>query len=164
VNRGRFRADLYYRLAVIRVEVPPLRERLEDLEILVEDILAKMPGAARRGLPEDFLERARGHSWPGNVRELRNAVEQAVTAPDFLELGNAPANAPLWNIDIGEPFKIAKQRFIDEFDRRFITALLQAHDWNITGAARATGIDRMAIYKIMQRLGMGRSEVSDDGG
>jgi transcriptional regulator with GAF, ATPase, and Fis domain len=164
VNRGRFRADLYYRLAVIRVEVPPLRERLEVLEILVEDILAKMPGAARRGLPEDFLERARGHSWPGNVRELRNAVEQAVTAPDFLELGNAPANAPLWNIDIGEPFKIAKQRFIDEFDRRFITALLQAHDWNITGAARATGIDRMAIYKIMQRLGMGRSEVSDDGG
>ena len=162
MNRGHFRSDLYYRLAVIRVEVPPLRDRLEDLELLVQDTLDKMPGTSRRALPADFHERARNHSWPGNVRELKNAVEQAVTAPDLFQLGGGMGSAGLWSIDTSVPFKTAKQRFVDEFDRRFMTTLLEQHKWNIASAARATGIDRMSIYKLLQRLGIGRLANPDE--
>ena len=86
-------------------------------------------------MPEDFLSRAKTHSWPGNVRELRNVVEQALTAPALLDIGGDGTKS-LWSIDTEVPFKIAKQRFVDEFDRRFMTTLLEEHEWNISAAAR----------------------------
>jgi DNA-binding NtrC family response regulator len=157
-NRGGFRSDLYYRIAVARIEVPPLRDRLEDLELLtthfVDELIA---GRVARTLPDDFLARARRHAWPGNVRELRNAVQQALTAPSLLEIGDGPAHS-LWSIDTSVPFKAAKQRFVDEFDRRFMTTLLEEHNWNISAAARATGVDRMSVYKLLERLGIDRNQ------
>ena len=156
-NRGGFRSDLYYRIAVGRIEVPPLRDRLEDLELLanrfVDELIA---GKVAGGLPDDFIARAQRHAWRGNVRELRNAVQQALTAPAFLELGDGPAQS-LWSIDTSVPFKLAKQRFVDEFDRRFMMTLLEEHQWNISAAARATGVDRMSIYKLLERLGIERT-------
>jgi DNA-binding NtrC family response regulator len=169
VNRGRFRADLYYRLAVAKLEVPPLRERLEDLEPLVEHFVAQLEGAGLAPLPADFLERARRHTWPGNVRELRNAVERAVLVPHHPALADdeaagAPAVGAGAAIDLSVPFKVAKQRLVDDFDRRYLEALLGEHGGNISAAARAAGIDRMSIYKMMRRLGLADAPGADDDG
>ncbi len=160
-NRGGFRSDLYYRVAVARIEVPPLRDRLEDLELLAGRFVEEFgSGQVARALPDDFLARARRHAWPGNVRELRNAVQQALTAPSLLALGDGPPPG-LWSIDTAVPFKIAKQRFVDEFDRRFMTTLLEEHGWNISAAARAAGVDRMSVYKLLDRLGLQRTQSGD---
>ena len=164
VNRGNFRDDLYYRLAVARLHVPPLRERKEDIESLVDHFLDQMPGGRDRPLPDDFVASAMSYSWPGNIRELRNAVERAIIMPNaptaFHGIGGAqtPAgDSDRWPpIDIELPFKVAKKQFVDEFDSRFTRALLDRHDWNISAAARATGVDRMSIYKLLQRLGLER--------
>ncbi|WP_428261721.1 sigma 54-interacting transcriptional regulator [Haliangium sp.] len=171
VNRGRFREDLYYRLAVARVQVPPLRERREDIPLLVEHILTQIPGGAQASIGEETIRLMSRHDWPGNVRELRNVIERAVylseapTSPGALAQGSlssadggegradpAPGDALVVPIDIGTPYKKAKQALINEFERRYITELLAAHDGNISRAARAAGIDRMSIHKILNRL------------
>ncbi len=169
VNRGSFRADLFYRLAVARLEVPPLRERLEDLEPLIAHFLAQLDGAGLAPLPADFLDRARRHAWPGNVRELRNAVERAALLPHHPALaeleprGEAGGGGAGAAIDLAVPFKLAKQRLVDDFDRRYLEALLARHDGNISAAARTAGIDRMSIYKMMRRLGLVDDAPVEDG-
>ena len=156
INRGAFRADLFYRVGVVRLHVPPLRDRMEDLDLLIEHFLGELGG--RHTLPKPFYDWARKHSWPGNVRELRNAVERAIAVPaDAAGPSEGPAPGDpvaAMPIDISLPFKEAKRRVIDAFDRRYITRLLEQHNWNISAAARAAGIDRMAIYKLLQRLGI----------
>ncbi|MGE3458614.1 MAG: sigma 54-interacting transcriptional regulator [Kofleriaceae bacterium] len=158
VNRGTFRSDLFYRLSVAKLQVPALRERREDLPLLIDHFLRQLSvshGDPR--LPDDFLARAQRHNWPGNVRELRNAVERAVLLPNHPTGGfEAPPKreASFGSIDLDIPFKTAKQQLIDEFDRRYLTTLLEAHDNNISAAARAAGIERMSIYKMIRRLGL----------
>ncbi|MBI2895567.1 MAG: sigma 54-dependent Fis family transcriptional regulator [Deltaproteobacteria bacterium] len=162
LNRGTFRGDLYYRLAVAELHLPPLRERREDIRPLIEHFLARLPGACGAGLPAEVVSQMLEHSWPGNVRELRNAVERAVVLPQHpLRVVPRPATSPAepsvgLSIDVDVPFKLAKQQFVDEFDRRFMTALLERHDWNIAAAARATGVDRVSIYKLLERLSLRR--------
>ena len=158
VNRGTFRSDLFYRLSVAKLSVPALRERREDIPLLVEHFLRQLH--ATHGdprLPDDFIARAQRHAWPGNVRELRNAVERAVLLPNHPTAGmEAPPKREqsFGDVDIDVPFKTAKQQLVDEFDRRYLTALLEAHDNNISAAARAAGIERMSIYKMIRRLGL----------
>jgi DNA-binding NtrC family response regulator len=162
VNRGTFRSDLFYRLAVARLSVPALRERREDIPLLIEHFLRQLSvshGGDPR-LPDDFAGRAQRHAWPGNVRELRNAVERAVLLPNHPTGGfEAPPKREqeLGAIDIDVPFKVAKQKLVDEFDRRYLEALLEAHDNNISAAARAAGIERMSIYKMIRRLGLDKN-------
>ena len=163
VNRGTFRSDLYYRLAVARLEVPPLRERRDDIPLLVDHLLRHLEGPPIAALPADFLERAQRHDWPGNVRELRNAVERAVLLPHQPEPVHPAGAAPA--IDLSIPFKDAKQALVDDFDRRYLEALLEAHQGNISAAARTARLDRMSIYKMMQRLGIaqrGGTQADDD--
>jgi len=174
VNRGTFRSDLYYRLAVAKLTIPALRERREDVPLLVEHFLRQLSvssGNPDPRLPDDFIARAQRHSWPGNVRELRNAVERAVLLPNHPTSGfESPPKKEggFATIDIDVPFKVAKQKLVDEFDRRYLEALLEAHDNNISAAARAAGIERMSIYKMIRRLGLdkteGRDGDDDDGG
>jgi two-component system, NtrC family, response regulator GlrR len=177
VNRGNFRADLYYRLAVAKLSIPALRERREDLPLLVQHFLRQLSvssGNPDPRLPDDFMARAQRHTWPGNVRELRNAVERAVLLPNHPTLGfEAPPKKEgdgFAHIDIDVPFKVAKQRLVDEFDRRYLQELLEAHDGNISAAARAAGIERMSIYKMIRRLGLdkdaenGRAPTADEDG
>ncbi len=182
VNRGRFREDLYYRLAVARVHVPPLRERRDDLRPLIEYILKNTPGGEQASLSEETVELMLKHDWPGNVRELRNVIERAVLLSEtpMTEAAlrrnyvpSAPPPAPenpgpqaaaapaaesspslQVDIDIHTPFKVAKQSLINEFERRYIGELLAEHDGNISAAARAAGIDRMSIHKMLHRLGL----------
>ena len=199
VSRGRFREDLYYRLAVARVHVPPLRERREDIPLLIEHILSHTPGGERAAISDETVALMQKHDWPGNVRELRNVIERAVflaeppTSTAALQRTRAPrgpsgadggieanreggieANREAGSetsqavaeggasgrgerqltvtIDIETPYKLAKQQVVNEFERRYITELLAAHDGNISRAARAAGIDRMSIHKILNRL------------
>jgi DNA-binding NtrC family response regulator len=164
VNRGTFRSDLFYRLSVAKLSVPALRERREDIPLLVEHFLRQLTatiGNKDPRLPDDFLGRAQRHAWPGNVRELRNAVERACLLPNHPQLGfEAPPKkeGAFGDVDIDVPFKVAKQALVDEFDRRYLEALLEAHDNNISAAARAAGIERMSIYKMIRRLGLDKTE------
>ncbi|HVX93633.1 MAG TPA: sigma 54-interacting transcriptional regulator [Polyangia bacterium] len=179
VNKGRFREDLYYRLAVAHLAVPPLRERREDIPLLVEHILASLPEGRERGPRPETIELMKRHEWPGNVRELRNVLERAVLFKQaarepsmILPVASAPPAAPSAGkhssaglhvaVDPAVPFKVAKQELIDEFERRYVRALLDAHGGNISAAARAAGIDRMSIHKILNRLGMDREEKTGD--
>jgi DNA-binding NtrC family response regulator len=99
------------------------------------------------------------HAWPGNVRELRNAVERALVLPDAPPTSlalHAAAERLHFEVDTTMPFRTAKQMLIDDFDRRLIETLIARHGDNLAEAARATGLDRVSIYKIMNRLGMTR--------
>ena len=184
VNRGRFREDLYYRLAVARVHVPPLRERREDIELLIEHFLSITPNAEGAELTAETIELMKKHDWPGNVRELRNVIERALLLsesppmsdprefrpsaprPVVGEAAAAAAEGPVVPvtaledevmavpIDTRSPFKIAKQALVTEFERRYIRRLLAEHGGNISAAARVAGIDRMSIHKMLHRLGI----------
>jgi DNA-binding NtrC family response regulator len=164
VNRGTFRSDLFYRLSVAKLAVPSLRERREDLPLLIEHFLRQLTatiGNKDPRLPDDFAARAQRHAWPGNVRELRNAVERACLLPNHPTLGfEAPPKkaGTFGEVDIDIPFKVAKQKLVDEFDRKYLEQLLEAHDHNISAAARAAGIERMSIYKMIRRLGLDKTE------
>jgi len=179
VNRGRFREDLYYRLAVARVHVPPLRERKDDLPLLIEHILATTPNGETASIAQETIDLMMKHDWPGNVRELRNVIERAVLLSESPEDEEALRRTPMAAaraepsitatpshtatsaeaamtvpVDVGIPFKLAKQNVISEFEKRYISRLLAQHDGNISAAARAAGIDRMSIHKMLHRLGL----------
>jgi DNA-binding NtrC family response regulator len=158
VNRRSFRSDLYYRLAVAHLEVPPLRARREDIPALVEHFQSLLPASARRPLGAELLSRFARHDWPGNVRELRNAVESAALAPSAAALVERPAEPERLSefVDPDLPFKEARRRLEDAFERRFLTALLERHDWNVSAVSRAAGLDRMTVYKMLSRLGLSR--------
>jgi DNA-binding NtrC family response regulator len=162
VNRGAFRSDLYYRLAVVHLRVPSLRERPGDVDVLVDHFFAMLPSAERTPLPDAFREWARQRTWPGNVRELESAVGRAALLGAWEE--PAPATTELdldAAVDVSVPFRIAKQRLVDGFERRYMTALFEAHGGNVSAAARAAGVDRMSIYKAMSRLGLDRGSEGD---
>ncbi|MGE0792374.1 MAG: sigma 54-interacting transcriptional regulator [Sandaracinaceae bacterium] len=153
INRKTFRDDLYFRVAGVTLEAPPLRDRADDIELLAGHFKKEL-GAGP--LPEGFLAWARAYAWPGNVRELKNAVERALylgLVPDRPE----PRDIPI-EVDLSIPFRDAKQQVVESFERSYLAALLRAHDWNIAAAAREAKIDRMSIYKLLTRLGLERPE------
>ncbi len=150
VNRERFRPDLYFRLAVARIHAPPLREHREDIDALVEHFVAASGGGQ---LSASFKDHARSHPWPGNVRELRSAVEQALVLGDRPELATQQWSSSL-AVDVSVPFKEAKRRILDELEKKYITELIEAHDGNVSAAARAADLDRMTIYKLLRRAGL----------
>jgi DNA-binding NtrC family response regulator len=159
VNAGRFRSDLFYRLAVVEVRLPPLRERPSDIPLLVEHIARQLRVdevglAALRAEP--FLARLTASSWPGNVRELRNAVERYLAVRE-LRVSAEPAGAegpPA--VDVRRPLKEARDEWTAWFERRYVEELLAAHEGNKAVAARAAGIDRVTFYRLLWRLGLGR--------
>jgi transcriptional regulator with GAF, ATPase, and Fis domain len=158
VNRGRFREDLYFRLAVMTVRVPPLRERLDDLLILVRVFLQALgaPDAERLFTPQVLAEMQR-HDWPGNVRELRNYVERSVVlekaSPNLRSTSFAPG-AGMPQVDIETPFRLAKDAAVDAFERAYLTALLEAAGNNMSKAARMAGMDRMYLHRLAQKHGL----------
>jgi transcriptional regulator with AAA-type ATPase domain len=159
VNRKAFRADLYYRLAVAQLHVAPLRDRRDDIPLLIERFLELLPDGYPRAVPPEVVERFLQHGWPGNVRELRNAVERAVLAPSAAAIDDAdgrPAGQLDDYVDLELPFKEARRRLDDAFDRRFLEALLERHAWNLSAVARAAQVDRMTIYKMLDRFGLKR--------
>ena len=149
VNRGAFREDLYFRLAVATVELPPLRERPEDIALYVDELLGENPGVT---VSPETLARLEQQRWPGNVRELRNFLERAVAFGDAEAAAGLDAPAP--RPDAPAPYKLAKARLLEEFERGYVTELLARHDGNITHAARAAEIDRVYLLRLLDKFGL----------
>jgi two-component system, NtrC family, response regulator GlrR len=149
VNARRFRSDLYYRLAVLEVRLPPLRERTDDIPILIEHLLRSL-GAEQRGeadLLRNALPDLMRHSWPGNVRELRNYVERC------LALSAAPPLA-LEESERPTTLKGARDRAKLEFEKKYLEDLLEEHGGVVARAARAAGVDRKHFYRLLWRHGL----------
>jgi DNA-binding NtrC family response regulator len=152
MKSGAFRQDLYYRLAVLEVRVPPLRERRDDIELLVERFLAgQSPPLTIHDLPPGSLAMLRTHDWPGNVRELRNALARMIV---FQDAGQEALDAPgAGGPDalLRLPLREARQQVIERFERTYIEAQLKAHGGNVTRAAEAVGVSRQFLHRLMER-------------
>jgi len=157
IEAGRFRADLYYRLQVVELHVPPLRARPSDLPLLTRELASRLGVGPE--LRDDFHERLARHDWPGNVRELANLVERlAVAKPsgpwearDLDRWWRGPRRAS--DCEAGPPRGRSKQRF-EERERAALEELLAAHRWNVSAAARSLGISRGALRGRLRRLGL----------
>ena len=159
VNDGRFRSDLYYRLAVVEVRMPPLRERTEDLGLLVDAVLEGL-GAARAPQADalrskEFLAELGRHPWPGNVRELRNHLERCLALRE-LSMPTATTTTPTRALEVtaDRPLREARDAWEREFERRYLEALLARHGENVSAAARAAGVDRKYLYRLLWRAGL----------
>ena len=165
VNNGRFREDLYYRLSVLTVRVPPLRERIDDLHLLIEHFLAERDATDKAHLftPEVVAEMTR-YDWPGNVRELRNYVERKIVLEHHIELLRPPSSSPpeasrsqpptSGPSHVELPFKEAKESVIADFERAYLSELLKWANGNVSKAARKAQLDRMHLHRLFQRYGL----------
>jgi two-component system response regulator GlrR len=150
VNANRFRADLFYRISALRVRVPALRERPEDIPLLADAIYRELAGAGATP-PPGLLAPAARHPWPGNVRELRNFIERSVLLGP--QLPERAATGEL-DDDRGLSFRDAKARATQLWERRWLERLLSDHDGNLTQAARAAKTDRNYLRDLMRRHGL----------
>jgi two-component system response regulator GlrR len=157
VNRGTFRADLYYRLAVVRIELPPLRERAGDVAVLVAHLLARIgasPAVVAELSEPAYLEALAAARWPGNVRELRNHLEQCAVFGER-RLPNTPADPhPALTVDSALPYEVARRQALDEFERAYVVGLLARADGKVAIAARDAGVNRAYLYRLMRRHGL----------
>jgi len=152
VAQGRFREDLYFRLAVVVVTVPPLRERLADIPALAQHFLKEL-GHPAFDLPPALLDQLGAHGWPGNLRELRNTVERALVG-----VHATPRPPPTRGASAAHlkhlPYRKAKEQLVDAFTRDYLAALLERCDHNITAAARTAGIARAWVHKLVKKYGL----------
>jgi len=172
-RRGRFRSDLLYRLSVVRLQLPPLRARPEDIALITERLLAGLLTPESR-VEGPNLERLISYSFPGNVRELRNVLTRALAlAPrrdgrvrfDELVLNLASDSASPSSLGYGFPgvhaplpYKDAKQRLMAQFDDEYVQALMRRHGGNITRAARAANLSRKHVYALLRRIELDAGE------
>ncbi len=167
VETGGFRKDLYYRINVFPLHMPALRERRDDIALLVHHFVQKY--RARLGKPIDgvspgALSRLCAYDFPGNVRELENKIHQAMviaSGPMIEEHDVAlpPAGqSGAVRVDVDRPFRELKQEVIDAFERGYLTELLAAHRGNLAQAARAAGMDRKNLWSLVERHGLDRAQ------
>jgi two-component system response regulator GlrR len=155
VAKGRFRQDLFFRVNVVSLALPPLRERKEDVPILARHFLEKHASASgepARGLNAAAIQKLMLHDWPGNVRELENVLERSLILstrtmlhPEDIQLPEAVS------LKERESFRSMKAKTIEQFERSYIQGLLRAHDGNISKAACAAGKHRRAFWEIMRK-------------
>jgi DNA-binding NtrC family response regulator len=151
VKAGRFRADLYYRLAVSVVEVPPLRARVEDIPLLAAQFAREQSGVEVRLAPTT-LAALQCDPWPGNVRELRNTVQRVIILGESATSPRPPAEA-------AQPSYLeARDRLVDAFERDYLVALLQRNAGNVSAAAREAKLSRRQLYRLLERHALGGGE------
>ena len=178
VAAGKFRQDLFYRVNVVPVRVPALRERPEDIPMLVQHFIerarTKMGRTVRRA-SEAALSRMLGYAWPGNVRELENAIERAVILARGEEIeivdlppgvGAAVTIATVAEVETASvvhlPYMQAKKLAVGAFEKRYLTAVLKANGGNLSAAARAAGIDRTNFRRLTREYGVDVSSTRED--
>ncbi|MCB9595517.1 MAG: sigma 54-interacting transcriptional regulator [Sandaracinaceae bacterium] len=176
VERGKFREDLYFRLAVVPIELPPLRERREDIPVLAQTLLERIAatdssGVTPKQLGPQILDALSSHDWPGNVRELRNVLERAALLSgaaglDEVQLGMLPfagaaaapteaeAGTTLPPFDPAKSYRDTKAEFEGFFEQRYVAWLLEQADGNISAAARAADMDRKYLHKLVRKHGL----------
>jgi DNA-binding NtrC family response regulator len=153
-NQGMFRADLYFRLAVARIEVPPLRERPEDIPPLVTHFAAEITGAPGFLFSEAAMSALRGHRWSGNVRELRNVVESAL-AMGRINLSGLAQPAPPEAAAAAIPqYRVARAEALAAFERTYLRRLIEMTGGNASAAARAASMDRPYLLSLLRRHGL----------
>ncbi|MDI1446642.1 sigma 54-interacting transcriptional regulator [Polyangium sp. 6x1] len=169
VDRGRFREDLYYRLAVVPVRMPPLRERLDDIPLLVRHFEKEWQGRkdAPTLLPNEVLERMKAHPrpWPGNVRELRNKVEMMLSlglaeppwAADEDE-AEAPPSLRLPVVNLELPLHVGLAHVENAYKRAYVERALQETGYNVSQAAKIAGVGRAFVQRVMRKHGIRSSE------
>jgi two-component system nitrogen regulation response regulator NtrX len=172
IAAGRFREDLYYRLNVVPVSVPPLRARREDIPLLVERFVSELTrtaGFPRKTFASDAVDALQRSDWPGNVRELRNTVERLlilspgaqVTLADVQQAAGPHADGPMGDLANCATFEVFKE----EAERTFLTAKLAEHAWNVSETARRLDMPRSNLYKKIEKYGLERRVTSSrDGG
>lgn len=175
VEEGNFREDLYYRFAVITVDLPPLRDRPDDIPMLVEHFVQELSSQHATGkLNVSFqtMEKLKNYRWPGNVRELRNFIERAAllaasgevdakwlpeTSPEALRAQRS-SNVPPWlqeaDISFDLPFKEAKANLTEAMESAYWSHQLDAHDGNLSAAARSAGVHRKTAEYLVRKLGL----------
>ncbi len=166
VKAGRFREDLFYRLHVFPVTLPPLRERREDLPMLVAHFLEKLAKAHQRpvdGVEPEALRALTGYPWPGNVRELENAIERAVAVCDAgrIDLSCLPAEVVQEQqgslpaeVLLKLPYREAVDLARDRVSREYLTALMREMGGNVTRAAERAGMERESLHRLLKRYGV----------
>ena len=164
VERGAFRRDLFYRLSVLPVRVPALRERPEDISLLTQHFLAEAGRRLKKslkGVAPESLDALIRYPWPGNVRELENVIERAVivsrsevlTGLDGFLAASSGVHAP---VDLSLPFRDAKARVVEEFERAYVQGLLESHGGKLTAAAKHADMDPKNFSDKMTRYGLRR--------
>jgi DNA-binding NtrC family response regulator len=153
VQDGRFRDDLYFRLVVARLELPPLRARQGDIALLASHFWREGGGAGE--VPYELLRRFERHDWPGNVRELANAVTRYLAIGDqdlpASPTGSSSGDVIRDELERGTPFRLARDRVLAEFERQYLENMLTRHGGNVTRAAQASGIGRRYFTMIATR-------------
>jgi len=159
VNAGRFRSDLYFRLAVVKIPLPPLRQRSDDIPAIVEKLLSGLGSDARVKatlLDPAFVVQLQRAAWPGNIRELRNHLERCVVLQETLlpgegEESSRPEESGPSVVDARVPYPEARRRALDNFERQYVEALLQLHGGKVSQAAASADIDRVHLYRLIKR-------------
>jgi two-component system, NtrC family, response regulator AtoC len=171
VDAGRFRQDLFYRINVVNIDLPPLRERLSDIPALANHFLTKyaaQSGKGRLSLTEPAIQSMQRYRWPGNVRELENCVERAVVLSrgDVIDKGDLPpaivraaeTDAILFSPDSGRPLTLKEA--LEDPEKRIILAALQANGWNRQKTATVLDVNRTTLYKKMKYHGLDKGGVA----
>jgi transcriptional regulator with PAS, ATPase and Fis domain len=159
VNRGSFRSDLFYRLDIMRLRIPPLRERREDIRMLVTHFFHDLSGDSSQSPPRTLAETLERHDWPGNVRELRSAVERAVITGDPALWAGLMASDPMpppagtnpYQLDPELSYRDAKAMATASWERWFVTELMAKNDHNLSKAARSAKMDRSHLRQLVKR-------------
>jgi two-component system nitrogen regulation response regulator NtrX len=164
IAEARFREDLLYRLNVVEIEVPPLRDRVEDVPALVAHFsqqLVRGAGVPFKQFADEAVARLQARTWPGNIRELRNAVERALilAAGKIVTAADIDRLFPGWEGALPPPEASRAQTFEtfkQEAEKSFLQAKLREHDWNVSETARALKMPRSNLYKKIERYGLSR--------
>ena len=162
VEKGKFREDLYFRLNVVPITAPALRERREDIPLLIANMLEKLSPGNTEALSDATRAALMAHDWPGNVRELRNVIERSVAlgAADLFPTGSLTGNDRSASLPTGmefEPgmsFRDTKEKWNELFERRYLTWLIRRAEGNISKAARDADMDRKYLHKLLRKYGI----------
>ena len=164
VEKGKFREDLYFRLNVVPITAPPLRDRREDIPLLIDAMLTRLAPGGGIALSDASRAALMAHDWPGNVRELRNVIERALalgTDPGLLvaPLGGEPVAKGAQireglEFEPGLSFRETKEKWNELFERRYLTWLIRRADGNISKAARDADMDRKYLHKLLRKYGI----------
>lgn len=166
-RKGEFREDLFYRLNVIPIMLPPLREREGDVQVLAQEFLTRFRGRVSEGSEAEpsfdpaALACLKAHAWPGNVRELQNVIERVAALADgpAIRVEHLPERIRAARPDESDAeeagsYKQAKQEVVRSFERSFLLELLRRHDWHMSNAAQEAGVDRKTIERMVKRHGL----------
>lgn len=157
MRRGAFREDLYYRVNVVRVELPPLRRRKEDIPLLAEEFVARfnrLQGKALTGITAEALALLMAHDWPGNIRELENVIERAfvLCREGRIDIPHLPAELTARGAALGSEGDFRGAH--DILDAQAIRAALERHGYNRLAAARELGIHKTTLFRKLKKLGI----------